>query len=196
MSGKKYTVNERIRRRIREIRLHRQIKLTELANRLRMPISSYASMETGQCRISVDHLYRILGALDTDITEVWPTPNAVTSCQDRLYLSRLQEFRLNELISLSGAEGGAIFLDRDSCSVLFHENLSDFLIDRLVLYLESDLEYKAGTWLSRRDGSDTLYLFLKGEECPQYVLRLAEKYLTLWARLVRRGGLLESPNQR
>ena len=36
-------------------------------------------------------------------------------------IPRLQEFRLNELISLSGAEGGAIFLVRDSlCNVLFH----------------------------------------------------------------------------
>ncbi len=196
MSAKKYLVNERVRRRIRRIRLQRNIKMTVLAEKLRMPISSYASMETGQCRISLDHLYRILGALDTDIGEVWPTMNPGAGCQSRLYLRRLQEFRLNELVSLSGAEGGAIFHLRESrCQVLFHENLSDFLIDRLAMYLESDLAYSAGTLLSRRDGGDSLHVFLKAQSCPQYVMRLAEKYLLLWARLVRKDGLLERANQ-
>ncbi len=196
MSAKEYLVNERIRRRIREIRIQRHIKLKELAAKLRMPISSYASMETGQCRIGLDHLYRILGALDTDISEVWPTPNSHAGCQSRLYLRRLQEFRLNELISLSGAEGGAIFhVHASRCQVLFHENLSDFLIDRLALYLESDLEYRAGTWLSKRNGRGTLCVFLKSENCPQYVMRLAEKYLVLWTRLIRQGGLLEGAHQ-
>ena len=102
MSEKMSFVNDRIRQRIREIRLHRQINLTALAGELRMPVSSYASMETGQCRISLDHLYRILGVLDTDINDVWPTLNANedAGCQNGLYLRRIQEFRLNELISL------------------------------------------------------------------------------------------------
>ncbi len=192
MSVKESLVNERIRRRIRRIRIRHDIKMTELAAKLRMPISSYASMETGQCRISLDHLHRILAALDTDIGEVWPSPNAAEGCQNRFYLRRLQEFRLNELISLNGAEGGAIFhVGGSRCEVLFHENLSDFLIDRLVLYLERDLEYGAGTWLGKRTESGMLCVFLKSENCPQYVLRLAEKYLTLWIRLIRKGGLLE-----
>ena len=195
MSTEKSFVNERVRRRIRETRLQRQVKLTAMAAKLQMPISSYASMETGQCRISLDHLYRILGALDLDIGEVWPTPNGHTGCQS-LYVRRLQEFRLNELISLSEAEGGAVFhVGEERCKVLFHENLSDFLIDRLAMYFERGIAYTGGTLLSRRDGGESLYVFLKSENCPQYVMRLAEKYLTLWALLVRRGGLLESANQ-
>ncbi len=194
MSARVYLVNERVRRRIREIRKQHHMKITELAARLQMPISSYASMETGQCRISLDHLYRILGVLGADINEVWPTPNSAAGCHSQLYVRRLQEFRLNELISLSGAEGGAVFYVREPlCQVLFHENLSDFLIRRLVMYLESDLEYGAGTWLSRRTGSGILCVFLKSENCPQYVVRLAEKYLALWTRLLRGGGLLKSP---
>ena len=196
MPAKEWLASERVRRRIREVRLQRHIKMTELARRLRMPISSYASIATGQCRISLDHLYRILGALDTDIAEVWPTPNADTGCQSRFYVRRLQKFRLNELISLSGAEGGAIFYVRESrCQVLFHENLSDFLIDRLAMYFESNLAYTAETLLSRKDGGDSLHVFLKSENCPQYVMILGEKYLTLWTLLARQGSLLEHANQ-
>ncbi len=192
MSTKAFLVNERIRLRVREIRLHRQVTMTDLAARMGMPISSYASMETGKCRISLDHLYGILGALDTDINDVWPALNAA-GCQSRLYLRRRQEFRLNELIVLSGAEGGAIFhLQGARCQVLFHEQLSDFLIDRLLLSLESGREYGAGNWMSREDGPDTVHLFLKAEHgLPEYITRLAEKYLTLWSRLIRQGGLLE-----
>ena len=196
MAAKGYLVNERIRVRIRKIRLQNHITMTDLARKLRMPISSYASMETGQCRISLDHLYRILGALDTDIGEIWPTVNTTAESQSRHYLCRLQEFRLNELISFSEAEGGGVFHVRgERCKVLFHENLSDFLIDRLAMYFESDLAYTAGTLLSRRDGDDSLHVFLKSENCPRYVVGLAQKYLALWAGPVRTGGLLEGANQ-
>lgn len=187
-------VNDHIRRRIRQIRLLRGIKMTELATTLQTPLSSYASMEAGQCRINLDHLFRILGALDIDIDEVWPSLNASASTDDSMYLHRVQEFRLNELISFSQAEGGAVFLLRDfRCHVLFRSQLSDSLIERLVLHLESGLQHKPSTWLVYRAGSDTLHLFLKADECPEYVARLAGKYLALWSRLVTPGAGIRLP---
>ena len=162
--------------------------MTELAASLQIPLSSYASLEVGQCRISLDHLFRILGALDTDIHEVWPSLNSNANLGGSMYFHRVQEFRLNELISFSGARGGAVFLLRDSrCHVLFRAQLSDSLVDRLVFYIESGLEHRSSTWLRYRSGGDTLHLFLKARKCPEYVARLAGKYLVLWSRLITPG---------
>ena len=103
----KNTVNEFVRQRIRELRKSRSIKIREIATRTGLPYSSYASMESGFYNINLDNLFRILGALDVDIREVWPAETVASSlAENELYLQTIQQFRLGELVSLCDAEGG------------------------------------------------------------------------------------------
>ena len=149
-----------------------------------IPVSSYACMETGRYNISLDNLFRILGALDADISEVWPFEVAGPGEDTRLYHLRIQQFRLNELVSLSGAEGGAVFsLVDGKCQVLLEEHLSDFLLDRLVLYLEDGIDYPHGHWFHRKHRGVALFVFLKAEKCPEYVTQLARRYLVVWSHI-------------
>ena len=150
MSSTNY-INELIRLRIREIRKSKKIKVREIAAQLEIPYSSYASMEGGFYNINLDNLFRILGVLDIDIRELWPAESTlVEAAEDRLYLQRIQQFRLGEIISLSGAEGGALFSVKDEkCHLLIHQGVSDFLLDRLIFYLEDGLPYTDGQWFHK-----------------------------------------------
>ncbi len=193
---KNSAVNEFVRRRIRRLRLSKGIKLVELASRLSLPASSYASMETGQCRISLDHLYRIAGELGVDITDVWPYEASLDAVDNPVCLRRVQEFRFNEIISLTGAEGGALFVSRSGgCEIILHNRLSDFLLDRLILYVEAGRKYQPGLWFERSVGGGFLRLFLKSEECAPYIRQLIGFYMTVWGRLWENGKLEPSENR-
>ena len=183
----KNTVNEFVRQRIRELRKSRSIKIREIATRTGLPYSSYASMESGFYNINLDNLFRILGALDVDIREVWPAETVASSlAENELYLQTIQQFRLGELVSLCDAEGGALFsVSGNKCRVLLHQGLSDFLLDRSIFYVEDGLEYGHGLWFERDDQGRSFHLFLKGEECPSFLSKLIDKYLTLWAEIYR-----------
>ncbi|MDA2934558.1 helix-turn-helix transcriptional regulator [Acidobacteria bacterium AH-259-D05] len=178
-------INEFVRMRIREIRKARKIKVREIAAQIRMPYSSYASIEGGFYKINLDNLFRILGALDVDIREVWPVESALKeAAEHRLYLQRIQEFRVSEMISLLGAEGAALFVVKgDGCKLLVHQGLSDFLLDRLIFYLEDGLAYPHGLWFHKtRDGED-FHFFIKGKSCPDFLSKLIQKYMLIWAEL-------------
>lgn len=167
----KNTVNEFVRRKVRELRKSRKMKIREIATLTGMPYSSYASLESGFYNINLDNLFRILGALEADIHEVWPVETAVTDAgESELYLKRIQQFRLAEVIALAGAEGGALFaVNSKKRQLLLHQGLSDFLLDRLILYLEESVDYKAGLWFSRERNGKRFEFFLKGEGCPEYL---------------------------
>jgi len=181
----KNTINELVRLRIREIRKSRKVKIREIATQAGMPYSSYASMECGFYNINLDNLFRILGALDIDIREVWPVETAVTlAAEDRLYLERIQQFRLSEIISLSGSEGAALFVvNGERCKLLLHQGLSDFLLDRLIFYLEDELPYPHGLWCKKTSQGKDFYFFMKGESCPEFLSKLIQKYLSIWVEV-------------
>ncbi len=103
------SVNDFIRQRLRRLRLSKNVGLRKLADRAGIPSSSYASMEAGAYRLNLESLFRVLGALEADITAVWPSEASRARAEDSelLYQRQLQEFRLGEVIRLSQAEGGA-----------------------------------------------------------------------------------------
>lgn len=183
--NEKNKINGMVRRKLREMRLTKKLKLRQIASEAGIPISSYACMEAGQYNISLDHLFRILGALEADIHDVWPVENTgVEGTNDRLYLQRIQSFRLGEIIALSGAEGGALFTVRKgTCRVVMHQAVSDFLLDRLILYLEDGRSYPEGVWLERSYGDTTLHFFLKANNCPDFVKSMIRRYLVIWTHL-------------
>ena len=155
-----------------------------MAERIGMPRSTYACLEGGLFRIKLDTLFRILGVLEVDITEIWPAgkPKAET-LKSPGYLKRIQEMRLAEVVSLSRAEGGALFSGSGGdYKVLLWHDLTESFLERLRLYLEGGRKYENGLWLERREADTSLYLFLKVQRCPDYVKRLAEHYMAAWCR--------------
>ncbi|MBI3940114.1 MAG: hypothetical protein HY315_04720 [Acidobacteria bacterium] len=178
-------VNNCVRHRVRELRRGKKMRLQDLAARAGIASSSYACMEGGFYNISLDNLFRILGVLDADISQVWPVETAISEALGHtFYLRRIQEFRLNEVISLCGAEGAALFALRGGkASVILHDRLSDFLLDRLVLYLEEGRRYEQGLWFGKKMGETTFFFFIKAQECQGYLRKLIEHYLVIWASL-------------
>lgn len=179
-------INQFVCNKIREARLKRKIGLRDFAQRAGIPASSYASIESGAYRIHLDNLFRILGVLDIDIADVWPIEavGADAAGDDWLYWKRLQEFRMNEVISLSESEGGAFFgLSKRKCIVLMYQNINDFLRDRLVFYLENNQPYDQGLWWTKKVGNITFRFFLKSSSCPDFVSKLVSHYMINWSAL-------------
>ena len=179
------TVNEHVRQRLRELRNNKSIGIREITEGTGIPSSSYCCMEGGYYNISLDNLFRILGVLGADISEVWPSDSAAdSSTTTAMQLRRIQEFRVSEIVNLSGAEGAALFsFEGTKCSVLLHENISEFLLDRLCLYLEDSRPYSEGLWFKKKLGDVSYVFFLKGKSCPDYLRRLVEQYLVIWSNL-------------
>lgn len=179
------SINDLVRERIRRLRNARGIGVTELASRAGIPVSSYASLESGAYRITLDNLFRILGALDVGIEDVWPVESeGIRVTDEALYLKRVQEFRLSEIVSLSAAEGCALFADRNGrCSVVAALHLSDVLLDRLVLYLEQGQQLGGGRWFERQYRDIAFHFFLKTDSCPDFVQAMIQTYLINWSAL-------------
>lgn len=196
--GRSYSINDMVRKKIREIRLSKRLGVSELAAKAGLPLSSYASMENGDYKINLDNLFRILGVLEADITDVWPAEAVgVRAIGEQVYLMRLQEFRLNELISLAGAEGGALFcLEDGRCSVLLHQHLSEFLLDRLILYLEEGRSFEEGLWWKETVRGTHFAVFLKAASCPGFLHPLVKHYLTTWCALFSESSFRETAKKR
>ena len=190
-------INEAIRRRLREIRRSKKLAIREVAVRAGISASSLGCMEAGFCRISPDNLFRILGGLDVDITAVWPAETAVPSTISHPpYIRTIQQLRLNELLHLSQGEGAALFaVHQQRCSVLLYQDLSDFLLDRLIVCLQSGRRYEQGIWFERTKQHSGLHLFLKAETCPDYVRQIAQHYLVIWSALFGKSLLSPDPGR-
>ena len=178
-------VNEFVRRRLRELRQSKRMRIKDLALQSGIPTGSYGCLESGFYNISLDNLFRMLGVLEADIHEVWPVESVGAQTLDQpVYLRKIQEFRLSEIVSLSGAEGAALFcLEEQKCKVLLYQNLSDFLIDRLHFYLEDGRSYDQGLWFEKQHGDQRYCLFLHAKGCAPYLRQLIEHYLIVWAHV-------------
>lgn len=159
------------------------MSMRQLAERSGIPMGSYACMENGFYNISLDNLFRILGVLELEISDVWPLEAiGCDAIEEDLYLRRMQEFRLIEVINLSSADGGVLFQLKDcEVKVLLQHGLSEYLVERLHFYLLDGIAYQKGFWFSEEDGTGELHFFLLTENCPAYVRSLIRNYLVIWA---------------
>jgi len=185
--GSVFLVNEHVRARIKRIRLEKRLKLVDAASRSGLAVSSYGCMESGFYKINLDNLFRILGALDADISDVWPVETVVSEAESSpAQQLRAQAFRFNEVVSLSRAEGAALFRVRENrCNVLFQQTLDDVLVERLILQLEAGNRSVKGAWFQKQRLGSLFVLFLKVKQCPSYVGKLAEDYLTIWSQALQ-----------
>jgi len=141
-------------------------------------------MEGGYYNISLDNLFRILGVMGADIAEVWPSETTAAEDANPIQLRRIQEFRINEIISLTAAEGAALFsVQGHRSKVLLQQNVGDFLLDRLCLYIEDGRDYGDGLWFRKELGNTSFIFFLKGKSCPDYLRKLIGQYMVIWSNL-------------
>ena len=185
MLRKKTAINDLVRKKLRQIRLAKGVRLRHAAKRARIPVSSYAQMESGYYRIHMDSLFRMLGALEVDINDVWPVDSVGAEAIDQaVYMQRIQAFRLNEVCDWCDAEGACLFrLRKGVSSVLLRQGLSDFLVDRIAFYLEDGLTYSSGLFLEQSYKGGQFFLFIKTEGCDNVAKKMANRYLTKWAVL-------------
>jgi len=178
------TINEYVRQRLRDLRTRKNIGIREISSGTGIPASSYCCMEGGYYNISLDNLFRILGVMGADIAEVWPAETTSADDTNPIQLRRIQEFRISEIINLTEAEGAALIsVQGDRSTVLLQQNLSDFLLDRLCLYVEDGRDYSEGLWFRKDLGKTSFVFFLKGKTCPDYLRKLIGQYLVIWSNL-------------
>ncbi len=66
-------VNDYVCSRLRQLRHERGWRVADLARKSAIPLGTYSVMETGRCRISLEHLLLQL-ALGISIDDLWPNP--------------------------------------------------------------------------------------------------------------------------
>jgi transcriptional regulator with XRE-family HTH domain len=68
------SVDTRVRRRLREVRLQRGMTLEDVANRSSIDISTLSRLESGKRRLALDHLPRLASALSVSTDELLRGP--------------------------------------------------------------------------------------------------------------------------
>jgi transcriptional regulator with XRE-family HTH domain len=172
-------INDVVRHKLRQLRKQRKLTIKSVALGAGLPPSSYACMEHGFYNISLDNLHRILDVLDVDIAKVWPV--TVPAEEASGYAHRIQQFRVQEVVSLSDAEGAALFSVKEGgCQLLLYHALPEFLLDRIQLFLERGQTFDEGVWFEKTTGAGSLHFFLKVPSCPSYITKLLQDYMSIW----------------
>ncbi len=173
--------------RIKRIRERKGWAPADVYERAGIPRSSYYCLEAGETSLAVDDLYRIVDALEVDVAEVWPVGHGEgNGSGSPFHSAKVQEFRLAELVELGEAEGGALIgLTRPKAQVILSCRLSEYFVDRLLIYLEDGRLYSPGKWFKGHGrGSEDLLLYLKSANpFSPLVGALARRYLAAWVEL-------------
>jgi transcriptional regulator with XRE-family HTH domain len=70
------SVDQRVRRRLRELRTQRGLTLEEVANRSSIDVSTLSRLESGKRRLALDHLPRLAAALSVSTDDLLRAPDA------------------------------------------------------------------------------------------------------------------------
>lgn len=65
-------INNFVCKNLRQIRIGKGVKVLDVARKTGIPASSYSCLEWGRYKLNLDNLFRILHAIDAQITDVWP----------------------------------------------------------------------------------------------------------------------------
>jgi transcriptional regulator with XRE-family HTH domain len=69
-------VDQRVRRRLRELRMQRGLTLEDVASRSAIDVSTLSRLESGKRRLALDHLPRLAEALSVTTDDLLRTPEA------------------------------------------------------------------------------------------------------------------------
>src|SRR3954466_398434 len=68
------SVDHRVRRRLRELRMQRGLTLEEVAGRSSIDVSTLSRLESGKRRLALDHLPRLAAALSVSTDDLLKAP--------------------------------------------------------------------------------------------------------------------------
>lgn len=120
-------VNDFVRKRIRMLRLNKNLTTGQLAALSGIPEGSYCCLESGHSRISIANLQRITKALETGIHEVWPQPTQALEppASTQTEVPDREQLRFREICSLTEARSAALLSSQTGRPlVLFESNLA------------------------------------------------------------------------
>ena len=142
-------------------------------------------MEAGHYAISLENLSRILNALEADISEVWPHPSeAIDGGYRESHSIQIQRLRLEEVLSLSGAEAGALIaLEGDQGRLLLAQGIEDKEAARIVDALARGVPPSEGLCFGAGKPGMRFVVFLRASHCPEFVRQLIRHYLIIWMRV-------------
>ncbi|HET9178161.1 MAG TPA: helix-turn-helix transcriptional regulator [Terriglobia bacterium] len=188
--------NAHVRRQIQRLRRLKGWTQHDLEQAAGMSPNSIDGLESGLRRINVDTLQRIMEALESDITDVWPAVNRGDSVLRSGQASDPLSFsRLTEIHSLTGAEASCMFSSEDyldmagaaaeamaepALRTLCAINLYDEERERLCR------EVLGGTdtdpWVTYRHSENgcSLYLCLKNPHLEFWAEGFVERCLSAW----------------
>lgn len=190
--------NTHARQQIRRLRLARGWTQRELALAAGISPSSLGCLETGFYRLNLDTLYRLVLALDADITEVWPSAKQKNSADGEHPLlpgiDQVSFFRLREVHLLTSAEASCLFGGTCCCDgasgsagvtipslpALYTINVEDD--ERMAVARQLASGTLALPWVkhSYHQPPRCLFLALKSPSMKPWLEQLIERYLPAW----------------
>jgi transcriptional regulator with XRE-family HTH domain len=192
--------NMHIRKQIHRLRLSKGWTKQDLEQAAGISADSVEELEAGIRRINVDILRKIIEALESDITEVWPSTGRVASVQSQLPPASqaddpLNFSRLAEIHALTGAEASCMFAGNDRSALT--ETGAEQAPEAALLTLSSiNLDEGEKEWLSRnllswtvtapwdvylhRESGYSLYLCLKNARLEFWAEGFVERCLSAW----------------
>jgi transcriptional regulator with XRE-family HTH domain len=191
--------NTHVRKQIRRIRLSKGWTKHDLEEAAGIAADSLGDLEAGIRRINVDILRKIVEALESDITEVWPSPLRTAIEQSPLPSEQASDplnfSRLAEIHSLTGAEASCMFVSNGR-QVPTHEAAEEppESVLRLLSMINLDEEERewlccnlleatpTGPWVTYlySENGRSLYLCLKNARLEFWAEGFIERCLSAW----------------
>ena len=180
--------NTHVRKQIRRIRLSKGWTKQDLEEAAGIGTDSLEDLEAGIRHISVDTLRKIIDALESDITEVWPSHRRVNNVDGELPNGHARDplnfSRLAEVHSLTGAVSSCMFVSSDR-PVVVHQEAEEAPTAGLRLLAMINLDDDEREWLcsSILSGASTgpWVTYLYSEDGRSMYLCLKRASLEFWA---------------
>ena len=191
--------NTHIRKQIQRLRLSKGWTKRDLEEAARLAPDTLQDFEAGIRCINVDTLRKLIEALESDITEVWPSGEGAGKVQHILLPGQAGEAlhlsRLAEIHSLTGAEASCLFMGNNRPDHPWPS--ADEKPDPALQVLSSiNLDSHGSEWLRRRvqewtvtspwnvylccENGRSLYLCLKNARIEFWAEGFIERCLSTW----------------
>jgi transcriptional regulator with XRE-family HTH domain len=191
--------NTHIRRRIQKLRLSKGWTEHDLEQAAGIPAHSVQGLEDGIRRINVDVLQKIIEALESDVTDVWPSPKQVSNLRSTTPPEEVGDSlnfsRLTEIHSLTGAEASCMFISEDQFHLVHTADkpapeptlrtlsaINVYEDEREWLCTEILQDGVTDPWVTyhHTENGRSLYLCLKNACLESWAEGLVERCLSVW----------------
>jgi transcriptional regulator with XRE-family HTH domain len=180
--------NAHIRKQIHRLRLSRGWTKRDLEEAAQLAPDTLEDFEAGIRCINVDTLRKLIEALDSDITEVWPSPDGVGKARNIPLPGKAEEplhlSRLAEIHSLAGAEASFMCMGEELAEIT-EISVEKTSVPALHVLSSINLDRHESEWLccqiQRGDIASPWKVYLCSENGRRLYLCLKNGHLEFWA---------------